>query len=655
MRVNSITIQNVRSFLEPATFRLDGPMSIVIGPNGGGKTNLLDTLFLTLRRHIFASMYARLEPTPENAGRHVFQYNDMLSNIRLEPHSMSPQGSEQAVALELEVTETDLINMRAMQSDAPDLLRFAQGRYDNSQLEIVSEWRINEIVAGTRFTYHVVNNQLRPADSQPAAWFLQYLQRFEVDALLRELTGNGRLSIPLLYLPVNRSRHDFQSGVELANHNNYETKRTVDVGSSRMAVNIVSLAIGTLAAKYRLLREDDNVGAKSAFYSDPQVEELTRILSELGYEWELRCTNPMSNRYDVQLTKQGSSFLIGAASSGERELLTYLFSIFALNVRDALVVIDEPELHLHPKWQRMLLGVFERLARETGNQFLLATHSPTFVSPDSIQYVSRVYSDAQRSRIIRLNTQNLPNAKHLLNIVNSQNNERLFFADSVVLCEGISDRIVLESILDRFGRSATAGKIIEVISAGGKGSFRFYKMILDASKIPYSIVADRDYVEQIGDEKVKSLFLLNTDEIKRNVVEDVSSRDGARLVQDIEDAITSGSWDAARATWEYIKSRRRLMPSALSAEQQTIFDTFLSQQRAEGVYILRRGALEQYLPEGFAGKDVEKLIQLLEATDFWERLPTPGRDELQWIARDILDAFEGRNGGQSAISDLTIA
>lgn len=141
----------------------------------------------------------------------------------------------------------------------------------------------------------------------------------------------------------------------------------------------------------------------------------------------------MSNTYDVTLKKQGTSFLVSAASSGEKDLLTYLFAIYALNVRDALIIVDEPELHLHPRWQNTLFGLFERLATSTGNQFVLATHSPTFISPASIQYVSRVYIEDQKSNIIRLNSSGLPNAKHLFNVVNSQNNERIFFTDRVVL------------------------------------------------------------------------------------------------------------------------------------------------------------------------------------------------------------------------------
>lgn len=128
----------------------------------------------------------------------------------------------------------------------------------------------------------------------------------------------------------------------------------------------------------------------------------------------------MRNEYDVRLKKQGSSFNVSAASSGERELLTYMFAIFVLNVRDALIVVDEPELHLHPKWQQTLLRLFVRLSEKTGNQFLLATHSPTFVSPNSIQYVSRVYSHDKKSRLIRLNSAELPDNRHLFNIVNSK-------------------------------------------------------------------------------------------------------------------------------------------------------------------------------------------------------------------------------------------
>lgn len=65
--------------------------------------------------------------------------------------------------------------------------------------------------------------------------------------------------------------------------------------------------------------------------------------------------------------------------------------------------------------------------------------------------MSRVYSNEQRSNIVRLNHAELPEPKHLFSIVNSQNNERMFFADKVVLVEGISDQVFFDAVFQQLG------------------------------------------------------------------------------------------------------------------------------------------------------------------------------------------------------------
>ena len=87
MLIKRVAIENVRSFLDRAELVLDGPLTIVIGPNGGGKTNLLDTVVIALRRYLFASMYAAPSPTAELPNRHEFRPNDALNNMVLERHS----------------------------------------------------------------------------------------------------------------------------------------------------------------------------------------------------------------------------------------------------------------------------------------------------------------------------------------------------------------------------------------------------------------------------------------------------------------------------------------------------------------------------------------------------------------------------------------
>jgi putative ATP-dependent endonuclease of OLD family len=577
-------------------------------------------------------MYPHHLPTPEQPDRYEFRANDMLNNMLLERHSDGADKS-QVVEIEIEVTPRDCDNMLAMKNEADDIAGRAEKKYLNTRSRRAAKRILDDVRPGRRFTYRWTG---QPEQSDGAAGiFLEYLQDFEMDRLLRAEFELAPLSTPMIYLPVNRFMIGFNSSVELASYNEYELKLSNDALISRSSGSIVPMAIGRLALKFRLLLEKDSGTARRDFDSDANMQELTSSLRELGYEWELVSTNLAKNRYDIRLKKQGLSFNVGAASSGEREILTYLFAIFALNVSDALIVVDEPELHLHPSWQKLLLRLFVNLAKSTGNQFLLATHSPTFVSPDSIQFVSRVFSREQRSHVLRMASAGLPEARHLLNIVNSQNNERIFFADAVVLVEGLSDRIFFEAVLDKLGRATIFQSTLEVISVGGKGLFDAYGKLLDACGVPFSIVADRDYIEEIGTNEVKSLFKLDEDEIKRDVIDNPKSYDGATLVARIDEAIAPGTWEDAQNSWKYIKSRRRRLRDDLDGDERAILDSFIMEKRTERIYLLKKGALEAYLPDGYRTKDIGKLIAFL-AKDFWPVLSADARDELSQIGSGLM-------------------
>ena len=87
--------------------------------------------------------------------------------------------------------------------------------------------------------------------------------------------------------------------------------------------------------------------------------------------------------------KHGEAFYLHQLSDGERGLLALAFDLtrrLAIANPDsdnpiaegsALVLIDEIELHLHPKWQR---DIIKRLPRVFGNcQFVVTTHSPQVI------------------------------------------------------------------------------------------------------------------------------------------------------------------------------------------------------------------------------------------------------------------------------------
>ncbi len=71
--------------------------------------------------------------------------------------------------------------------------------------------------------------------------------------------------------------------------------------------------------------------------------------------------------------------LLRSASSGELALITSLAYLAISAKRAELIVIDEPENSLHPRWQRDYLGLLVGVLGYTGAKVVVATHSPLLV------------------------------------------------------------------------------------------------------------------------------------------------------------------------------------------------------------------------------------------------------------------------------------
>lgn len=73
-------------------------------------------------------------------------------------------------------------------------------------------------------------------------------------------------------------------------------------------------------------------------------------------------------------TRDARNYRLGSLSSGERQVLTMLFSATRMSGATGMFLIDEPELSLHVDWQRIILG--ELMAQANGRQIVACTHSP---------------------------------------------------------------------------------------------------------------------------------------------------------------------------------------------------------------------------------------------------------------------------------------
>lgn len=77
--------------------------------------------------------------------------------------------------------------------------------------------------------------------------------------------------------------------------------------------------------------------------------------------------------------KARAEFPIEALSTGEQALLTKIVKLYLAEVKGKIVLIDEPEISLHPNWQVKLLKMYQTFAELNNCQIFIATHSPHII------------------------------------------------------------------------------------------------------------------------------------------------------------------------------------------------------------------------------------------------------------------------------------
>lgn len=181
--------------------------------------------------------------------------------------------------------------------------------------------------------------------------------------------------------------------------------------------------------------------------------------------------------------------------------------------------IEEPELFLHPHAQRGMLMVLKVLSEEEGHQVFVCTHSSFFVDMDFYRSIAIVKkpSPAEGSQFQQaikelFEGEAKEERKRRFNMCYWFNPDRseLFFARKVVLVEGPTEKSILPMLAKRLGHWKPD---VTVIDCAGKGAIPLYMEILNAFRIPYVVVHDKDPITvSAGDEDYedqKKAFELN--------------------------------------------------------------------------------------------------------------------------------------------------
>lgn len=204
----------------------------------------------------------------------------------------------------------------------------------------------------------------------------------------------------------------------------------------------------------------------------------------------------------VVVDDEGVEVELDQRSEGFQWLVSF-FVVFFAEAEDqhenAILLLDEPGLHLHGLKQREFRDTLSRLAKV--NQTIYTTHSPFLVGPDELDRV-RVVELPNRKVGTKLHTSIMSNDPAgllpLQEALGYDLAQSLFSQTRNFVVEGLTDYWYITAVAELFEEAgqATLGSNVSVIPAGSASKIVYFATVLHAQNLKVVALLDSD---QAGD------------------------------------------------------------------------------------------------------------------------------------------------------------
>lgn len=182
------------------------------------------------------------------------------------------------------------------------------------------------------------------------------------------------------------------------------------------------------------------------------------------------------------------------------------------------LIVEEPEAHLHPQLQAVLLSYLERIQSTEGErpvQIFVTSHSPNFASIANLDSLACLVDTGNKvetffPRSIVFEKKKREKLERYLDVTRAE----IFFAKRVIFVEGAAELMLISVLAEKAGlRLREHG--VSLISVEGLNFDSFMPLFGEnALKIPVAIITDADPMSQPTDEsKPQALYPALTDAV----------------------------------------------------------------------------------------------------------------------------------------------
>ncbi len=524
MKIKTLQISNIASFkyveeIEKAEkIKFEKDINILIGSNGSGKSTMLEIINFIFKRVIFipyivdGNLYKQRRDINVDQKRNILKLMSGAGSCKdfLLERNYDFQDKTQKIRIVLELDEIDKGNICLLKENKEkfsDIL----GKYSAEQIFRSEDYR-DEYVLDIELDNESNTFLVKTIDDLGFMYLKAYNLYKEVIEIYNQENPKkniNKLAESFTLIGSYRNYNNYSHRASLANGNTAKNQiQSIKNNNFSRSVNqlensephIFNLVRLRMAEKcFELLPSEKNQQeCENEANRLPFVRKINNKLKIVNLKIRIKLIDISSWEFNFaffdikrKIEIENFNFL----SAGQKAIIHLILEAYGReDLRGGLVVIDEPEIHLHYQFQDEYLRIIEELNSEQGSQYVLVTHSESLVNSKTINSVIRFSLD--RNSYTKINKPFINTAQSwLIKILDISKSTYVFFGTKVLLVEGETDYYFFRALLNQLESQHKRGLVqdIAVININGRDNIKEWKELFEMFGLKVFCITDLDY------------------------------------------------------------------------------------------------------------------------------------------------------------------